>query len=100
MSLKEKALAAVDWCKENKDILVVIVPAAAAIIGGGVKLGSRALNTYKVKHLQECTCYDRSLGHYWQLKRPLSNAEWVSIEQRRKNGERLADILTELRVLK
>ena len=43
---------------------------------------------------------DRTLGHYWKLRRELTNSEWVEIDQRKQNGERLADILDELKVLK
>ena len=51
----------------------------------------------KVKDLY---CYDRSVGHYWKLRRELSNKEWLEIDQREKNGERLSDILSEMKVLK
>lgn len=48
------------------------------------------------KHLY---CYDRSLGHYWKLRRELTNEEWLEIDKRKKNGERLSDILDDMRVL-
>ena len=51
----------------------------------------------KVKDLY---CYDRSVGHYWKLRRELSNKEWLEIDQREKNGERLSDILSEMKVMK
>jgi len=50
--------------------------------------------------LKDLYCYDRSLGHYWKLRRELTNSEWVEIDQRKQNGERLADILDELKALK
>ena len=50
--------------------------------------------------MKDLYCYDRSLGHYWRLRRELSNKEWLEIDQRKKNGERLADILDEMKVLK
>lgn len=43
--------------------------------------------------------YDRSLGHYWKLRRELTNDEWLAIDARMRSGERLADILKELNVL-
>ena len=87
---------ALDWCNENKTTLLFITGGIATL----GKLGGKVLNVFKEKHLQERTCYDRSLGHYWQLNRTLSNKEWIAIEERRKNGERLADILKDLKVLK
>ena len=96
----EKLNRAMGWCKENKEILVIALPAVAAGFAGICKLGGKMIDAHKVHNHQNLTCYDRSLGHYWQLKRELSNDEWVAIEKRRKRGERLADILTELKVLK
>ena len=55
---------------------------------------------HKEKDLKDLYCYDRSLGHYWRLRRELTNAEWIEIDKRKNNGERLADILDELKVLK
>lgn len=98
--LKAKLDSTMNWCRENKDTLIVIVPATVAGITGLCKLGGKLIDASSQRAHQNLTCYDRSLGHYWQLKRELSNSEWVAIEQRRKNGERLADILSELNVLK
>ncbi len=98
--LKAKLARGWNWIKENKEVLIVVVPAAAAGITGACKLGGKALDMVREHQHQDLKCYDRSLGHYWKLNRELSNDEWVAIEQRRKNGERLADILSEMRVLK
>lgn len=57
-------------------------------------------NRNKEEAVKNLYCYDRSLGHYWCLRRELSNKEWLEIDQRKKNGERLSDILAELKVLK
>lgn len=54
----------------------------------------------KEKDLKDLYCYDRSLGHYWKLRRELTNTEWVEIDKRKNNGERLSDILSEMKVLK
>ena len=71
--LKEKFNSAMGWCKENKEILIIIVPAAAATITGGAKLIGKIVDSHSEHNHQTLTCYDRSLGHYWQLKRELSN---------------------------
>lgn len=98
--LKDRINSAMNWCKENKDVLVVIVPAAVTGVACLCKVGGKLADVHKEHNHQNLTCYDRSLGHYWQLKRELGNDEWIAIEQRRKNGERLADILSEMKVLK
>ena len=60
----------------------------------------KRVNLRKEEKLKDLYCYDRSLGHYWALRRELTNKEWVEINKRKQNGERLADILSELKVLK
>ena len=41
----------------------------------------------KEQNLKDLYCYDRSLGHYWKLRRELTNEEWLEIDKRKKNGE-------------
>ena len=50
--------------------------------------------------LKELYCYDRKLGHYWKLRRELSNAEWLSVDSRVKAGERIGDVFESMMVLK
>lgn len=83
---KEKIYAKIQNGKDliirNKEALLILTPIAME------------------EELKDLYCYDRSLGHYWRLRRELSNKEWLEIDQRKKNGERLADILDEMKVLK
>ena len=92
--------AAKEWVDDNKQILVVAVPTAITAIGTGIKIFGKRHNLRMEERLKDQRCYDASLGHYWELKRKLSNEEWVAIDRRKKNGERLADILDELKVLR
>lgn len=88
------------WVSDNKEILAVVVP---AVIGGAAtiaKVAGRHHNLQKQEAMKNLYCYDRSLGHYWALRRELSNREWLEIDRRKKNGERLSDILKELNVLR
>lgn len=105
--IQDKLDAASDWYDNNREFAMVAIPAAGAlvvaIVKGGINLSKHAMRTHNLKKeedLKELYCYDRSLGHYWQLRRKLTNAEWVEIDRRKKHGERLADILEELKVLK
>lgn len=96
---KEKEQEAVTFVEEHKEAIAVLAP---VVIGGCAKLVQLGLKTYnlgKQEDLKNLYVYDRSLGHYWKLRRELDNSEWVEIEQRRKNGEKLGDILNELNVL-
>lgn len=101
---KEKILNKINnagnWINNNKDWIVIIAPAVIGLMTVGFKAVNKQINLSKEKDLKELYCYDRSLGHYWKLKRELSNSEWVEIDKRKKNGERLGDILDELKVLK
>lgn len=92
------------WLYQNQNLIIFVgVPVmttTAAAVTKAVRAVNRKANLKKEKDLKELYCYDRSLGHYWRLKRALTNAEWVEIDKRLHTGERLADILDELRVLK
>ena len=88
------------FCINNKE---VVVPVAITLATGTVKVTKQLLKARNIKEderIKEEYCYDRSLGHYWALRRPLSNKEWLEIDSRKQNGERLADILSDMRVLK
>ncbi len=91
--LSEKIQDGKDWFTRNKEYIITLTP----VIVGGVttvaKVVSKRVNLRKQEELKDLYCYDRSLGHYWRLRRELSNKEWLEIDQRKKNGERLSDIL-------
>lgn len=89
-----------DWFYNNREFVFVMGPAALGFGATAVKVVGKRAKLRKEKQLKDLYCYDRSLGHYWRLKRELSNREWVEIDKRKANGERLADILDELKVLK
>lgn len=97
---KEKIQSTKQWCSDNKEILVIAVPGAIGLVTTAVKAVGKSINTQKEERVKNEYCYDRSLGHYWELRRKLTNQEWVEIDKRKKNGERLADILDSLKVLK
>lgn len=89
-----------NWFVRNKEMIFFLTP---FIAGAGkliFKFVGKRTNLRKEENLKNLYCYDRSLGHYWRLRRELTNKEWLEIDRRKKNGERLADILDELKVLK
>lgn len=100
IQFKNKVNKAKCWVIDNKEVIVLVAP---AVIGGMAKFGRFAckhINLRKQENIKNLYCYDRSLGHYWRLRRELSNREWTEIDKRKHNGERLADILNEMKVLK
>ena len=95
-----KIKKAKDWARNNKELSVASAPIAFSAAKSVCKFAARNATLSREKTMKDCYCYDRSLGHYWALKRKLTNKEWLEIDKRKKNGERLADILEEFRVLK
>ena len=97
---REKKVDAENWYYNHRQEIIVIAPVALTALTTVIKVAGKKHNLSKEKHLKENYCYDRSLGHYWALRRTPTNAEWIEIDRRKRNGERLADILSELRLLK
>lgn len=101
---KEKVNAKIqkgkEWFVRNKDTVITLTPVVIGGVTTVVKVVGKRMNLRKEETLKDLYCYDRSLGHYWALKRELTNQEWLEVDQRKKNGERLADILSDMRVLK
>lgn len=89
-----------DWVRRNKEAVIVLTPILIGGVTTIVKVVGKRANLNKEEAVKNLYCYDRSLGHYWALRRELSNKEWLEIDARKKAGERLSDILDELRVLK
>lgn len=98
--IRGKVKDAGNWLNRNKEMVVFFAPMAFAATKTAIKVVGKHVNLAKEKDVKDLYCYDRSLGHYWRLRRELSNAEWIEIDKRKRNGERLADILSELKVLK
>lgn len=88
------------WVYDNKGWILLFGPGALKCTTAGIKAVNKQINLRKEKNLKDLYCYDRSLGHYWKLRRELKNSDWVEIDRRKQNGERLADILDELKLLK
>ena len=94
--VKTKLVKGKDWFVRNKDVVIAAAPVVAVV----TKVVGKRINLKKEESLKDLYCYDKSLGHYWKLRRELTNKEWREIDIRKKNGERLSDILADMRVLK
>lgn len=97
---KWKIHCASEWCKEHKESVIVFGP----VIMGGIieilKISTKRHVVNEEKALKERYIYDRSTGHYYELKRQPKSREWLMIEQRKQNGETLGVILNDMRLLK
>ena len=100
MKIKQQVEKAKDWAKENPQLAIAVVGTVASGIAFLGKNAIKSHNLNKQQMMKENYVYDPRLGHYWELKRKLNSNEWIDIDRRRANGERLSDILAELKVLK
>jgi hypothetical protein len=89
--------------RDNKDVLVFVVPSAVAVLSGGAKVLSKTIAAHSTDReikFKERNIYDRSQGRYVPLKRPLRTHEALELERRRRNGEGLNAILYDMGLLK
>lgn len=94
--IKRKVSNACQWINNNKETLSVVVPVVCLVMKNGTTL----IKLKQERDLKEKTIYDRSLGKYLKLKRPLKNADMKAILARRDNGEKLSNILMDMNLLK
>lgn len=91
------------WLGDNKETIAVVAPVVIASVSGSTKIVkgiSKHVALNKEKQLKERFVYDRSLGKYLELKKPLSNSQLKTILDRKENGEKLGVILQNMNLLK
>ena len=101
--MKEALNNAAEWIVYHKEAIAIAVPITIGCIKGGTKIIggiARHIDLVKEKDLKERFIYDRSLGVYFELKKPLSSSQMKSILERRDNGEKLSSILRTENLLK
>lgn len=89
-----------EWCKENKESIIVFGPAIVSGIIEIAKISTKRRTVNDEKVLKDRYIYDRSSGHYYELKRKPKNSEWIQIDERRRHGEPLSWILNDMGLLK
>lgn len=91
------------WIVDNKEFLVIAIPAVATVVKGTSKIVTKISNNIAIaqeKKIKSMRVYDRSLGKYIELKRPLKNSDMKVILERRDEGERLSNILMDMNLVK
>lgn len=97
---KNRATDVTEFYENNKGLCFICIP---LLIKGGfdiIKGITRTHNLQIEEKMKDLLVYDNRLGHYWELRRKLTNDEWLSVQDRVKAGERIGDVLRELHVLK
>lgn len=100
--INEKVQDALDWAVTNPEKAAIIGAVVGTTIGGTVKFIRQIMRNKKVwdeRKLKDLYIYDRSMGVYHKLIRPLSPSEKIEIDNRRSRGERLLHILASMGVL-
>lgn len=96
--IQRKAKAAKEWVVANREVVVGAIGFMSAAGAKGVSAVRKA-HKHREERTKERRIYDHSAGHRWNLRRKLSNEEWAEVDRRKKNGEKLGDILEEMKVL-
>ena len=66
----------------------------------GIRRIDKAVDIRRAEKLRNSMIYDRSMGMYWETKRPLTANQRLAIEARHKAGEPYGRILSDMKVLK
>lgn len=98
--VKAKSLEFGSWCSAHKESLIVIVPVAMTSGIELIKVIAKSHNQKEERRLKENFIYSKPDGHYFELKRAPKQSEWCNIDIRRKSGEYLGDILSDMKLLK
>ena len=90
----------VAWCSDNKELLIVAVPAGLAFVGKTLKTVDRMQERkydYEERYLQY---WDPATRQHVRLRRELKPHEQLELSQRNQAGERITDILFDMGVAK
>lgn len=102
--LKSKMLLckckAENWYHKNRSWVDPTVSGCLVVLPLAFRFAGKRVNLAKEQQLKDMYIYDRSHGHYWELRRKLSTRELLEIDRRKDKGESLVDILESMRVLK
>lgn len=93
---KTAVLAVADFALTHPDSFAAIVGATMV----GVRVLGKQIDIHRADKLRNSTIYDRSLGMYWETKKPLTANQRLVIESRHKAGEPYGKILSDMRILK
>lgn len=89
------------WVVDHKEEVIGTLTAVAGVGAVADRLVGRRIRAANVRHeeqLKRLYVYDRRNGHYVHLRRPLKASEQLSLDQRRRNGESVTEILNSMRL--
>lgn len=99
----EKGQQVVQYVEDHKETIAIMTPIVIGAIGVGRGL-TRGITRHRhlmaERELKDLRVYDRRLGAYLKLRKPLKNSDWKKITPRVNKGERLVDVLQSMDMLK
>lgn len=90
---------AINFVKNNKELIVASIPVVITCINGANKI-VKTIDSRMERTRKDNQYYDRTLGMYVDLKRKPKQSEYIKIQERRNNGEKLSDILIDMGLVK
>ena len=103
VKVKTKVRETYVWVSNNKEEAAVLIGIGSSLIGGAfkaAKMVNKKAVLKKEQDLKDLYVYDRSLGVYHELKHKLRPSEIQQIDRRKREGETLVQILTDMRLIK
>lgn len=91
---------ACEWCYENPILSMIIIPSAIGAVGTIAKATAKSIKTKSDEKHRLMQQYDPEMGHYLNLRRPLTEDEKVELAARRCAGENVTLILDDMNCLK
>ena len=92
-----------DWAWNHQELVKTYTPVILGVSACGARVAANALKMRKAgleKAAKDLYVWDPKMGMYWQIRRALSNAEKLKIQERFKTGEMMGDILASMKILK
>jgi len=92
----------VSWVVQNPEAAAIIIPLGFATVKGVGKTVDRAERKRMLKkeeELKDLYIYDRSIGTYLKMNRKPKQSEYIEIENRKRSGESLTQILRSMRLI-
>lgn len=97
---KRKTKEAAEKLWENREVAIPVAIAALTAVSSMIKGHNRRKELEEAEIRRERAFYDRSLGVYWETRRPLTTNEMLEVEERKKAGESIGAILDDMGLLK
>lgn len=100
-SVKSKVMDFVGKVKSWAPTIIVYIPYIVEAVLALMVLAKPFLPNRRDKERDRIdhTYYDPSTGLHWRLKRKLTNRERIELERRRRDGESVGEILSDMNVL-